>query len=166
MKKLTVKLLLSFSIFLFMTTSAMALNVYTSGDDYDWGDEYAPPFEPTGDGYYIWSNEAKTEWSIRWSGGDWTQGYSTKDTGSVWANNSGLFTWWGEISYEGLTGNIDLVSWDVSDGNEYPTLNNSVISFAGALAGAHWDGFNFEIDNVGGAVVFNLFRSDDSHLKM
>jgi hypothetical protein len=164
MKKIVVMMFLSLSFILLVSPSVMALEAYSEGEYGDWGaDQYAPPFKAEGDGYYIWSNEDQSEWSIRWTGGDWEE-FGAVSNGNVYSDEYSLYTWWGTISYKGLTDDIRLVSWDKSDGTEgIPQFDGEGnITFSGAIAGPHWDGFDFAINNIGGEIIFDLYRTPDS----
>jgi len=103
----------------------------------------------TAAGYYIWSNDNKTEWSVRWTGND----YGT----------TGSYDWWGSIevgnSFETLDPYMfefstteglrtDDMDWDGSD---------DLIQFR-AQAGPAWDGFDFTInrDDEYEVLGFNL----------
>ena len=144
--------------------SALATPVYT-GDTYAaWGEGGLPSL-PTATGYYIWSNdEAKTSWSVRWTGNN--------DGGTpVWVS------WKGSVEFVGndMT-SLTAIAWDNHDGAT-PTYTNlsplgldfEAISYD-ALAGYHWDGFDFTIDpsadagrlrfNLGGGYYSSLTLND------
>ena len=139
---------------------ALGTPVYT-GDTYaSWGEGGVPDL-PTATGYYIWSNdEAKTSWSVRWTGNN--------DGG-----DSDWESWRGTVEFVGndMT-SLTAVAWDAHDGDEpvYIDLASNGIDFKAisydAYAGWHWDGFDFTIDPnaVNGRLRFNLGGSYYSEL--
>lgn len=113
------------------------------------------PQQPKPSGYYIWSNDDRTEWSIRWTAGE-----NDDD------KNDPVYEWWGSLEF-GEHG-LDLVSyspvfWDsndgiitLSDGSSNSQVTWDVISFD-ATAGWHWDGIDFSIEgDYGDLIGFNL----------
>lgn len=118
------------------------------------------PVPPTTAGYYIWSNESRTSWSVRWTGGD---GDMTNEA------SDGVYNWFGSVEF--IEHGTEFVSyetvlWDSGDtGIQYSeTLAGfDSISYS-ASAGWHWDGFDFTIAEKQGDgpqtyVGFNLGSS-------
>ena len=162
MKKLVLLIVLLFvtSTYAFATplytgdVSAPADLVYsTLGDVPGW-----VPDQPKPNGYYIWANDdARTSWSIRWTGGQ----------NDIDTNDAPVYDWWGSIEF-GSHG-LDLISythvlWEnssdgtvsVTDTNSNPLISWEEISFD-ATAGWHWDGIDFVVDGeIGSVIGFNL----------
>jgi len=145
----------------FLAGGAQAVPIFT-GDTYaDWGAGGFPSAtEALGAGYYIWSNDAaKTSWSVRWSGADWTQGSYVNEAGLEVAYQTGMYSWQGSISYSGGTiDSITPISWDLKDSpSGMPSINGSgEITFDGSLAGRYWDGFDFTITPTTSDVPLDL----------
>ena len=130
--------------------SAMATPVYTGDTHAGWGEGGAPDL-PTATGYYIWSNDdARTSWSVRWTGnGDGTTDHET---------------WAGNVEFIGNDMNsMTAVAWEAHDGDLIHTdlaptgFDLEWIQYT-ANAGPNWDGFDFTIneDAQAGRLRFNL----------
>ena len=132
----------------FLASSAFATPVYT-------GDTYAdfslnPPL-PTATGYYIWSNEDRSTWSVRWTGNN----YGNTQRGS----------WFGSIEFGGLeVDSVTEVQFEAVDSVNLIDFGipgiSDIITYSGR-AGPAWDGFDFTIDEtIAGEVIgFNLGSS-------
>ncbi|MBV1884461.1 MAG: PEP-CTERM sorting domain-containing protein [Pseudomonadales bacterium] len=89
-------------------------------------------------GYYVWSNEAQTEWSVRWTGNDF--------------GVTGSYNWWGNVEVGNNLDNVSPYLFEFSATERLGQLdidwdgNDDTIRYV-AQAGPHWDGFDFEIDN-------------------
>lgn len=107
-------------------------------------------------GYYIWSNDAKTDWSVRWTG-----------------NNSGTdaTSWYGWVTF----GGHELTSadgFDLDPGEHFGfSMGNpyfpDYISYS-SVDGPTWDGFDFTINgnwNDGNVLNFALGSSMFSTLE-
>ncbi|MCG8315123.1 MAG: PEP-CTERM sorting domain-containing protein [Pseudomonadales bacterium] len=143
-------MLLTVAATAFIASNAFATPVYTGSTYADFG--VAPPL-PNETGYYIWSNDDQTEWSVRWT--------ANNNGSSVWGD------WYGSIEFGGLdvtsttpvlfeAGHSDDVDlYDLS----FVGLNEFIV-FEG-YAGPHWDGFDFTIDEAitGEVIGFNLGSS-------
>ncbi|MDX1695490.1 MAG: PEP-CTERM sorting domain-containing protein [Ketobacteraceae bacterium] len=131
-----------------MASSAFATPVYT-------GDTFAdfdtnPPL-PTDSGYYIWSNEDRTSWSVRWTGNN--------------NNNTQSGSWYGSIELGGLElTSVTEVQFESVDSTFVLDLDvpgiSDVITHQ-AYAGPVWDGFDFTLESaIAGEVIgFNLGSS-------
>ncbi len=134
----------------FLASSAFATPEFT-------GDTFAdfslnPPL-PTASGYYIWSNEDRTSWSVRWTGNN--------DGNTEWGN------WYGSIEFGGLNvGGVSEVQFESGHSDDVNLIDfgipgiSDVIAYTG-YAGPAWDGFDFTIDTaIAGEVIgFNLGSS-------
>lgn len=139
-----------------LATSAMATPIYSGNTVATYGESTASatddnPTLPTASGYYIWSNETRDEWSVRWTGNG--------------NNNTGWYDWWGSIELGSSTEltsttNVLFEAGHSDDLNIYgqgiPGLSTTLVS--SGEAGPHWDGFDFTIDilQVGEVIGFNL----------
>ena len=153
MKKLSKILVFSILAVFLVAGSAMATPVFNGSPYASWGTgDSGLPSSPLGPGYYIWANdEARTSWSIRWTGRDWTQQNVVSST----------YSWGGSIIFSNPNGidNLATVLWDsgdgpvtVSDDGFHDTINYGI-----ATAGPHWDGFDFTLTGiVGDYLTFNL----------
>ncbi len=107
--------------------------------------ETAPSYTPGEDfGFYIWTNDdARTSWSVRWSG----NGSDTFFSGHVYLENSTFDS-------------FSLVSWDY--GQVYIYYEDDDTKFFGSRTSVAEDGFDFTITNTGASsnVVFDLFVND------
>lgn len=132
----------------FMASSALAAPVYT-GDTY--ADFATNPPLPNDTGYYIWSNQERTEWSVRWTGNN---------------NGSAIWTdWYGSVLLSG----IDIDNNDITEikfekkHSDDTTFINGLFGLPDAIiyegyAGPGWDGFDFTIDPAiaGDVIGFSL----------
>lgn len=145
------KVLFVLMAFLFTTGVALATPIY-NGDTYaDFGTGGLPT-GAEGPGYYIWSNNtARTSWSVRWTGRDWTTGeHASYDWGGqiIFSNSNGLYTPI-EVAWESNDGDITLIDRD--------GFGSDVILFGTASAGPHWDGFDFTLTGApGDYLTFSL----------
>ena len=148
----------------FMASSAFATPVYT-------GDTYAdfslnPPL-PTASGYYIWSNEERTSWSVRWTGNNngstqWGQWFGSIEFGGLEVGGVS------EVQFEsGHSDEVNLFDFDIPGISDVITYTGYAgplwdaawdVSFMLFRAGPLWDGFDFTIDSaIAGEVIgFNL----------
>jgi hypothetical protein len=130
----------------FLTSSALALsNEYPLIQPTNL--ETAPSYTPGADfGFYIWTNdEARTSWSVRWSG----NGQDTFFGGHVYLENSTFDS-------------FSLVSWDY--GQVYLYLDDDDTKFFGSRTSVAEDGFDFTITNrdITSNVVFDLFVNNET----
>lgn len=114
-------------------------------------------------GYYIWSNDTKTEWSVRWTGNDF---------GTV-----GAYDWWGSVEVGNNLQDVDTYAFEFSASEALRTLDldwvggDDTIQFK-AQSGPHWDGFDFAIDqsDIYQVLGFNLgstfFEFTDAELAL
>ena len=143
-----------------MVGSALATPVYTGETYAAWGEGGVPDL-PTATGYYIWSNDdARTSWSVRWTG----NGNGTTDDE----------TWVGNIEFiNNDNTSTTAVFWETSgyyeDGDitHYDNMFGEFVTYEGH-AGPHWDGFDFTInsDAVSGLLRFNLGGSYYENLEL
>lgn len=158
MKNFVGKLVVCAVVLLFSAGTAFALPVFV-GDpvalSFGSGDTGLPT-SPGGPGYYVWANDsARTSWSVRWTGADWTQGTLANGNAKVSSN----YTWKGSVVYSNTLNQVSKVLWDSGD-NGLPTIvGDSFITFGKATAGPHWDGFDFTLTgttNPQDFLTFNL----------
>jgi len=105
------------------------------------------PTNPQGPGYYIWANdEARTSWSVRWTGKDWiTEDYNNYNwSGNVSFSNPGGIVGYTAVLWEASDGSIDIHS----DG-----IMQDYITFGPAVAGPQWDGFDFTLSGFSGDLL-------------
>lgn len=134
----------------FVVGNAFATPIYSGSTYADFG---TVPNLPAETGYYIWSNQNQTEWSVRWT-----------------ANNMGNAQWgdwYGSIEFGGLE--VDGVTPVLFEASHSDSVNAYDLSFYGlgelivfeGYAGPGWDGFDFTIlDPMAGEVMgFNLGSS-------
>lgn len=138
---------------LFVVGSAYATPMYLGATYADFGLEGNPPL-PTETGYYIWSNDdARTSWSVRWTG-------NNNGTDYDWVD------WFGSIEIGGGL-NLETTTEVLFDSGHIDNMVTSYIPYFGDLitfegyAGNHWDGFDFTISGDAGVNVigFNLGNS-------
>jgi len=154
------KLVLLIVILVVTTTCAVATPYYSGATDAEWGVGGIPTL-PTATGYYIWTNdEARTSWSVRWTG-----------------NGDGVTddeTWLGSIEFvSNDMVSVQKVLWEVSgyykDGDITHSSNlfNEFLTYEGH-AGPHFDGFDFTVspDVADGLLRFNLGGSYYSELNL
>lgn len=115
----------------FCASSAFA-GLYTGDTTAGYGTN--PPL-PTETGYYIWSNEDQTSWSVRW-------------TGNNSGNTADRDDWYGRVSIAGADLNeVNEVLFESDKDSLDTTFSDTrrdAIEFE-AFAGPHWDGFDFTI---------------------
>jgi hypothetical protein len=118
--------------------------VYTGNTVASFG---ATPGDPSGNaaGFYLWSDETHTNWSLRWTGND----FGT----TTW------YDWYGSVELTNLVdGSVKTVLFEASHSDDvrYVTdflgSDEDFIAFDG-YAGPHWDGFDFTVDTSIYAVV-------------
>lgn len=136
-----------------ITIGSLALIQMASATPVFRGDTYAdfglnPSVPSSQDGYYIWSNQDQTSWSVRWTGNN---------------SGAGADNWFGWVNF----GGHELTSaqgFDVDPGEHFfPMTGNpfyqDFISFS-SINGPVWDGFDFTINKVDTSVIsFSLGSS-------
>jgi len=102
-----------------------------------------PPL-PTESGFYIWSNESRTDWSVRWTG---------NGNGSTeW------FDWLGQVQIFG-PGSLDQPVAEIqfeaghpddTESGTYSVFGSEIYDFVNFVgyAGPAWDGFDFSISDA------------------
>ena len=133
-KTLVTGLALAFIGTLFVTGSALAQPLYSGVTTAVVGNN---PAKPTATGYYVWSNETRTEWSVRWTGNN------NGDTENLnWAGAIGIIS---PLNLD--SSSVTTVQYEDNDGEVIADLgiSSDEIIFGTAHAGPAWDGFNFSI---------------------
>lgn len=134
--------------------SAAATPIFNANPYADFGSGVEGlPDNPEGPGYYIWANnESRTSWSVRWTGRDWTETDSYSN-----------YEWKGSITFSNSEGIDDAVKilWENDGTLSIIDLGGSdMVTFGEAIAGPHWDGFDFTLTGVvGDYLTFNLYSS-------
>lgn len=156
MKNFVGKFVLFAMIFLFSVGSAFGFPVFVGDPNASFGSGNSGlPTAPGGPGYYIWANDdARTSWSVRWTGADWTQGKKTNGEANVYSN----YNWLGSVTYTNQLNQASKVLWE-SDGSLTLLQAFGILTYGKATAGPHWDGFDFTLTgttNPQDYLTFNL----------
>jgi len=156
MKKLGLTLVMAMMAVMLVAGGAWATPIFNGNPVANFGTgDTGLPGSPQGAGYYIWANDAaRTSWSVRWTGAEWG--------GDTTYDSYASYDWSGSILFSNNEGIEDAVTvlWETSDGGISITdLGGSdLIVYGSAVAGPHWDGFDFTLTGVtGDYLTFNLY---------
>lgn len=128
---------------LIVSTHAFASPIYT-GDTV--ANFWRNPSLPNESGYYIWSNESRTDWSVRWTGNN------NGDT--EWLEWAGAILIYDPSSLDGPVSEILFEASHIDNVITFEDVDLDIVAFEG-YAGPHWDGFDFSVTS-GGMIEFFL----------
>ena len=133
------------------TTFSWGVPVYTGNTVADYGTNPGSSNNNAA-GYYVWSDAAHENWSVRWTGNNY--------------GDTGWYDWFGAIMLTNLVdGSVQSVQFEAS----HPDSVGYAVNFLGSdidfvafngYAGPRYDGFDFTIDaSAGHSMIFELGSS-------